>query len=113
MSYYPCRRPLVEYVIAEESCHKSVHQVYVRHTQADMLMACSTPESSHTLTETALKDITHQITPSRGNISTIWHAKPVDKYTKTEYGRLLAIVALGLTKLRPGIHLSVFLYPVS
>ena len=34
--------------------------------------------------------------------------KLVDKDTKTEYRRLLAIVVLGLTKLRPEIHLSVF-----
>ena len=70
-----------------------------------MLMACL--NASKTLTETALKDITHQIIRSRGDITTIWHVKLVDKDTNTEHGLLLTIVVLGLSKLCPGIHLSV------
>ena len=70
-----------------------------------MFMTCF--NASKTLTETALKDIPHQIIRSRGDITTIWHVKLIDKDTKTEHGLPLTIVVQGLPKLRPGIHLSV------
>ena len=45
-------------------------------------MACF--NASMTLTETALKDLTHQITRSCVDIATIWHVKRVDKDTRAQ-----------------------------
>ena len=69
----------------------------------DMLMACFYAQK--TRTEAALKGITHQLTRSRGDISSIKYVKLVDKDTETEQG-LQTVMLLSLPKFRPEIHLQ-------
>ena len=53
MSYYPCERPLVEYVVTKEPCHQDFRQVYVRHVDGIFLRL----KDSH---RSLLKGISHQ-----------------------------------------------------
>ena len=69
-----------------------------------MLMACF--YARKTLTEAAFKGITHQLTRSRGDISSIKYVKLVDKDTKTEQG-LQTVILLSLPKLRREMFTSV------
>ena len=71
---------------------------------SDMLMACF--YARKTLTEAAFKGITHQLTRSLGDISSIKFVKLVNKDTKTEQG-LQTVILLSLPKLCPDIYTSV------
>ena len=86
------------YVITKEPFHQDFRQVYARHVDGMFLRW----KDSHR--RAALKGITHQLTRSRGDISSIKYVELVDKDTETDQG-LRTVLLLSLQKLRPEIHL--------
>ena len=70
---------------------------------SDMFMACF--YARKTLTEAALKGIIHQLTRSRGDISSIKYVKLVYKYSETEQG-LHTVMMLSLPSTFVRVSLS-------
>ena len=99
VSYYPCGRLFVQYDIKKEPCHQDIRQVFVRHVDGMFFMP-----------EAALKGKAHQLTRSRGDISSIKYVKLVDKDTKTDLG-LQKVMLLSLPKLRLGTSTCFFIQP--